>query len=93
MPEKFNSDLGLDAGMHKTDAHPCLPKAHGYEWAWAWAWAPNVGLCYIHTTSILKTSENTYLQSRSRHPHTLPILQANIAIELIPHKRYCTQTS
>jgi hypothetical protein len=79
--------LGLDAGMHKTDAHPCLPKARGYECAWA----PNVGLCYIHTTSILKTSENTYLQSR--HPHTLPILQANIAIELIPHKRYCTQTS
>ena len=23
--EKFDSDLELDAGMHKTDAHPCPP--------------------------------------------------------------------
>jgi hypothetical protein len=23
--EKFDSDLELDAWMHKTDAHPCLP--------------------------------------------------------------------
>jgi hypothetical protein len=44
--EKFDSDLELNAGMHKTHAHPCPPKTHGYGWAWAWAWvwAPNVGL-------------------------------------------------
>jgi hypothetical protein len=48
--EKFDSDLELDAGMHKIDAHPwtitlhpCPPKTHGYGWAWAWVWAPNVG--------------------------------------------------
>ena len=23
--EKFDSDLELDVGMHKTDAHPCQP--------------------------------------------------------------------
>jgi hypothetical protein len=28
--EKFDSDLELDAGMHKTDAHPCPPKIHGH---------------------------------------------------------------
>jgi hypothetical protein len=47
--ERFDSDLELDGGMHKTYAHPCPPKTHGYGWAWAWAWvwAPNVGLWYI----------------------------------------------
>ena len=37
--------LALDARMHKTNAHPCPPKTHGYRWAWVWA--PNVGLCFL----------------------------------------------
>jgi hypothetical protein len=28
--EKFDSDLEVDARMHKTDAHPCPPKTHGH---------------------------------------------------------------
>jgi hypothetical protein len=50
--EKFDSDLELDAGMHKTDAYPCPPMNNNIApmptqnpWAWAWVWAPNVGLC------------------------------------------------
>ena len=35
--EKFDSDLELDAWMHKTHGY-------GWSWAWAWVWAPNVGL-------------------------------------------------
>ena len=38
--EKFDSDLELDVGMHKTDAHPCT---------WAWVWASNVGLWCVCT--------------------------------------------
>ena len=28
--KKFDSDLELDARMHKTDAHPCPPITHGH---------------------------------------------------------------
>jgi hypothetical protein len=50
--EKFDSDLELDAGMHKTDAHPCPPMNNNITpmptqnpWhGWAWVWAPNGGL-------------------------------------------------
>ena len=45
--EKFDSNLDLDAGMHKINAHPYPPKTHGHGWAWAWVWAPNVRLCKV----------------------------------------------
>ena len=42
--EKFDSDLELDAGMYKTDAHPwppinikIAPMPTQNPWAWAWA--------------------------------------------------------
>jgi hypothetical protein len=50
--KKFDSDLELDAGVHKTDAHPCPPMNNNIapmatQNPWAWVWAPNVGLCSI----------------------------------------------
>ena len=56
--EKFDSDLELDAGMHKIDAHPCPPKTHGY--GWAWVWVPNIGLYHTGT----RLPSKPYLQGR-----------------------------
>ena len=59
--EKFDSNLKLDAGMHKTHAHPwtttshpCPPRTHGHGWAWAWLWAPNVGLWCASIQMLIK---------------------------------------
>jgi hypothetical protein len=58
--EKFDSDLELDAKMHKTDAHPSPPMNSNITpmptqnlWAWVWVWAPNVDLCCIVITQLL----------------------------------------
>ena len=54
--KKFDSDLELDAGMHKTDAHSCPPTNNNIapmptQNPWAWAWTPNVGLCFLPSTT------------------------------------------
>jgi hypothetical protein len=46
--EKFDSDVELDAGIHKTNAFPPITHGYGWAWAWAWVWAPNVGLCIAY---------------------------------------------
>jgi hypothetical protein len=61
--EKLDSNLELDAGMHKTDAHPCPPKIHGHRWAWAWA--PNVGLRSVPL--ILRKSITTHVKGERDH--------------------------
>ena len=57
--EKFDSDLELDVGMHKTDAHPRPPMNNNIapmptQNPWAWIWAPNVGLCFTHEHVTMK---------------------------------------
>jgi hypothetical protein len=70
--EKFDSDLEMDARMHKTDAHPCpllnnniapMPTQN------PWVWAPNVGLCF--TLCSAKGSNYYILLAISAHLRTL----------------------
>jgi hypothetical protein len=57
--EKFDSDLELDVGMHKSGAHPCPPMNNNIapmptQNPCAWVWAPNVGLCNLTRNQLSK---------------------------------------